>query len=94
MVIRKGDVGDSMFFIVTGDVEVRIGPRTRVLRDGNFFGEMALLDRKPRSADVVTVTPCTLLVLDVSDFYQLAGQQPALIATIDSEAKRRRADDR
>ena len=93
MVIRRGDVGDSMFFIVTGEVEVRIGPRTRALRDGDFFGEMALLDRKPRSADVVTVTPCTVLVLNVAEFYQLVGQQPALIAAIDAEAKRRRADD-
>lgn len=94
MVIRKGAAGDSMFFIVTGEVEVRIGPRTRALRDGDFFGEMALLDRKPRSADVVTVTPCTVLVLNVADFYQLAGQQPALVAAIETEAKRRRADDR
>lgn len=94
MVIRKAAVGDSMFFIVTGEVEVRIGARTKVLHDGEFFGEMALLDRKPRSADVVTVTPCTLLVLNVADFYQLAGQQPALIAAIETEAKRRRADDR
>jgi len=94
IVIYEGEVGDSMFFIVTGEVEVRIGPRTIALRDGSFFGEMALLDRKPRTADVVTVTPCTLLVLNVADFYQLAGRQPALIAAIDTEAKRRRADDR
>ena len=93
-VIRKGAAGDSMFFIVTGEVAVRIGPRTRALRDGDFFGEMALLDRKPRSADVVTVTPCTVLVLNVADFYQLAGQQPALIAAIEAEAKRRRTNDR
>jgi voltage-gated potassium channel len=94
MVIREGEVGDSMFFIVTGEVEVRIRPRTRALRAGNFFGEMALLDRKPRSADVVTLTPCTLLVLNIAEFYQLAGHQPALIAAIDTEAKRRRADNR
>lgn len=92
-VIRKGATGDSMFFIVTGEVEVRIGPRTRALHDGDFFGEMALLDRKPRSADVVTLTSCTVLVLNVADFYQLAGQQPALVAAIEAEAKRRREDD-
>jgi len=39
------------------------------------------------------VTPCTVLVLNVADFYQLAGQQPALIAAIEAEAKRRRARD-
>jgi voltage-gated potassium channel len=37
-VIGKGEVGDAMFFIVTGEVEVRIGPRTRPLRAGGFFG--------------------------------------------------------
>jgi voltage-gated potassium channel len=91
-VIRKGAAGDSMYFIVTGRVEVRLGARTRLLGDGDFFGEMALLDRAPRSADVVTVTPCTVLVLNVADFYQLAGLQPGLLAAIEAEAKRRRAD--
>lgn len=93
-VIRKGAVGDSMFFIVTGEVEVRLDAGIKSLRDGDFFGEMALLDRKPRTADVVTVSPCTMLVLNVADFYQLAGQQPALVGAIEAEAKRRRASDR
>ena len=92
-VVRKGDAGDSMYFIVVGEVEVRLGERTKQLADGDFFGEMALLDRKPRTADVVTSTPCTLLVLNVADFYQLAGQQPALVAAIEAEAKRRREGD-
>jgi len=92
-VIRKGAAGDSMYFIVSGEVEVRLPSGTRTLGEGDFFGEMALLDRKPRSADVVTTKPCTVLVLNVVDFYQLAGQQPALIGAIEAEAKRRRAND-
>lgn len=92
-VIRKGAFGESMYFLVSGEVEVRLGKQVKVLHDGEFFGEMALLDRKPRTANVVTVTPCTVLVLNVADFYQLAGHQPALIAAIESEAIRRRASD-
>ncbi len=93
MVIRKGAAGDSMYFIVSGTVEVKLASGLRTLGLGDFFGEMALLDRKPRSADVFTTSPCTLLVLKVADFYQLAGQQPTLIAAIEAEAKRRRAND-
>ncbi len=92
-VVRKGEAGDAMYFIVRGEAEVRLGGPIAALKEGDFFGEMALLDRKPRSADVVTLTPCTLLVLEVAEFYQLIGQHPALIAAIEAEAKRRRARD-
>lgn len=89
-VIHKGEQGESMYFLVSGAVQVHLGQTRATLKDGEFFGEMALLDRKPRTADVVTVAPCTVLVLEVADFYRLAGQQPALILAIESEAKRRR----
>jgi len=91
VIVRRGGPGDAMYFIVAGEVEVRIAPNPISLRDGAFFGEMALLDRRPRSADIVTVTPCTLLVLNVADFYQVAGQQPTLMTAIEEEAKRRHA---
>ena len=92
-VVREGEPGDAMYFIVRGEVEVRVGKPIATLKEGDFFGEMARLDRKPRSADVVTLTPCTLLALEVSEFYQLIGQHPSLIAAIEAEAKRRRARD-
>ena len=92
-VLRKGEAGDAMYFIVRGQAEVRVGKPIVTLKEGDFFGEMALLDRKPRSADVVTLTPCTLLVLEVAEFYQLIGQHPSLSAAIEAEAKRRRARD-
>jgi voltage-gated potassium channel len=91
VILRRGTPGDAMYFIVSGEVEVRIGAKPIYLRDGAFFGEMALLDRRPRAADVLAVTPCMTLVLDVADFYQIAGQQPALIQAIEAEAKRRHA---
>ena len=91
LIVRRGGPGDSMYFIVSGEVEVRIGASPITLRDGAFFGEMALLDRRPRSADIVSVSPCTILVLNVADFYQIAGQQPSLISAIEAEAQRRHA---
>ena len=90
VVIRRGDVGDSMYFVVSGEVEV--GPGAVRLGAGTFFGELALLDRRPRVADVVTTTPAVLLVLNAADFYQLAGQHRALMTAIEAEANKRRAE--
>jgi voltage-gated potassium channel len=92
-VMRRGDVGDSMFFIASGEVEVRLpnGGSVR-LGDGAFFGEMALLERQPRSASVATTKPTTLLVLYASDFYEIASHIPALAEAVEVEARRRREE--
>ena len=90
IVVRRDEPGDSMFFISEGEVEVRL-PRDSVkLGQGGFFGEMALLDRLPRSATIVTTQPTTLLVLYASDFYQIASNIPSLVAAVEREAQRRR----
>jgi voltage-gated potassium channel len=93
VVVRRGDPGDSMFFISSGEVEVRLpnGGSVR-LGEGAFFGEMALLDRQPRSASVATTRPTTLLVLYASDFYEIASHIPKLAEAVEIEAKRRREE--
>jgi voltage-gated potassium channel len=94
VVVRRDEPGDSMFFISEGEVEVR-APRGPIpLQQGGFFGEMALLDRLPRSATVVTTQPTTLLVLYASDFYEVAANIPSLVEAVEREAQRRRAENR
>jgi NADH:ubiquinone reductase (H+-translocating) len=76
-VFSEGDTGDSLFMILSGRVEVlkRFGGEPIVvgmLEPGEYFGEMALLGRRPRSATTRALTPLDLLVLPGSDFSALA----------------------
>ncbi len=66
IVFRVGDPGDSAYVIESGSVEVLIGReptlhRIHVLQQGDLFGEIALLDGKPRSATVRTLAPTRLV---------------------------------
>lgn len=92
VVVRRGRPGDCMYFIASGEVEVRLEPRPVRLGPGSFFGEMALLERGPRTATVVTTAPTTLLILDVSDFHAFTALHPDLAQTVETEAKRRASD--
>jgi len=92
VVVRRDEPGDSMFFISEGEVEVRLPRGAIALGQGAFFGEMALLDRLPRTATVVTTGPTTLLVLYASDFYEIASNIPSLVEAVEREARRRRAE--
>lgn len=90
MLIRKGQIGDCMYFIADGEVEIELPGDKRVqLASGAFFGEMALFENRPRSANVVTTRTSTLLVLDLVEFRMLMARHPDLAQMIDAEAKRR-----
>jgi voltage-gated potassium channel len=91
MIIRRGQVGDCMYFIGSGEVEVEVAGNHILLDDGAFFGEMALLGNPMRTASVTTTRTSTLLVLDLVDFRMLMAKHPDLAQTIDVEAKRRAA---
>jgi len=86
---RRGDPGDCMYFLVSGEVEVAVAPIPVRLGPGSFFGEMALLGGGIRNATITTTCPTTLLMLDVMDFRTLAAHHPALATAVETEAQRR-----
>lgn len=90
VIVRKGERGDTMYFVVSGEAAVQLDPAPIVLNPGSFFGEMALLFGAPRSATVVATKPSVLLVLDVADLRELAARRPELVDLIEAEAQRRR----
>jgi voltage-gated potassium channel len=89
IIVRRGEPGDCMYFVVSGEVEVQLKPGSVFLGPGDFFGEVALLTGGPRNATIVAVRQCTLLSLDIADFRHLLGRQPELARVIHEEAQRR-----
>jgi voltage-gated potassium channel len=92
MIIRKGQAGDCMYFLASGEVEVDLPGKKIRLGEGAFFGEMALLGSNLRSANITTTRISRLLVLDLVDFRVLMARHPDLAQTIDAEARRRAAE--
>jgi len=89
--IRKGDQADSMYFIVSGEVEVdpESGAPKGKLIEGDFFGEIALIAERTRTATVTTLTPCDLLLLAKADFESFMEAHPDLKEAVRAAAKRR-----
>lgn len=89
--IRKGDQADSMYFIVSGEVEVdleRGAPGGR-LGAGDFFGEIALIAERTRTASITALTHCKLLVLHKDDFESFMEAHPDLRDAVRVAAQRR-----
>src|SRR5579864_5577917 len=85
VIVREGAPGSSMFFITSGEVEVRKkDPNTNIdfllstMGPGQNFGEMSLLTGKPRTATVTTSQPTTCAVLEQKDFQDLLLQFPKI----------------
>jgi voltage-gated potassium channel len=91
-VVRRGRVGDCMYFIAEGEVQVDVEPTPVCLGPGAFFGELALLGNSVRTANVSTTQPSTLLILDLADFRTLTAHHPELARIIEAEGKRRMSD--
>lgn len=82
-IISEGDEGDLFYIIVRGRVEIlkRIDDkdkRVKILEDGDFFGEIALLSNVPRTATVRTVEPTLLISLKRARFLELVASVPGM----------------
>lgn len=79
---HHGDTGDAMYLIETGRVRIHVIDTTghdvtlAELAGGDFFGEMALLDGKPRSADATVLEDSRLAILEREDFLSFVRENP------------------
>jgi CRP/FNR family transcriptional regulator, cyclic AMP receptor protein len=86
VIVRQGARGDSFFVIAEGEATVRQGTRKiGTLGPGDFFGEMALLDGRPRSASVTADTPLVTVRLTRAAFTKALDANPALARAIMAE---------
>jgi uncharacterized protein YhbP (UPF0306 family) len=97
-IVRQGAPADKFFIIVEGEVEViREGAgqpanKLAALKQGQFFGEMAILRDSPRTATVRALTPTTLLTMDRDVFRNLVAQSLATTEDFDRVIRQRFAD--
>jgi len=95
VILFEDDPGDALYVVGKGQVKVvLIGEDGRevilsVLGEGEFFGEMALIDDQPRSAHVIAMEDSTLLVVRREDFQGILTQQPLLALALLRELTRR-----
>lgn len=89
-VVSQGEKGVGFYLILDGTVEVRSGGKAiATLGPSQFFGEMALLDEQPRTADVVGLTAGRCLVLSSWEFWGFLAKEPEAIRTLLQETVRR-----
>src|SRR6185503_12750150 len=84
VVLTEGEMGDSLYMIQSGKVKVFIGDEDgreiilKILSAGDFFGEMSMIDKQPRSASVTTSEASTFLVLTHAAFEKCVEQAPRI----------------
>lgn len=87
MIFSEAQSGHDMFIIQAGQVSITKVVNGQeitlaVLKQGDMFGEMALLENKPRSANAIAHTDCTLLVVNMKNFNVMVTTQPQMIAKL------------
>jgi CPA2 family monovalent cation:H+ antiporter-2 len=88
-IIRAGDTADTAYFIASGEVEISTAGRKIKLQAGDFFGEMALLSKARRTADVTAIDYTQLLQLSRADFLRFMKKHPDIRDHVAALARQR-----
>ena len=76
---RRGEPGREFFLVLEGKASCRVGRRQiGVFKKGDYFGELALLHGGVRTADIVALSPMSLLVLDSREFRSMLTTTPSI----------------
>jgi CRP-like cAMP-binding protein len=84
-VVSKGSPGDAFYVVLSGTAQARGKPAAKVLRSGDYFGEIALLDGGPRSATIVATSELQVMRVPRAAFLQLTNDEPSLTVNMVSE---------
>ena len=95
---REGDPGDEMYLIQSGRIKVTKGEGDEervlaILKEGDFFGEMAVIDGSPRSANAIAIDHVRLTVIDREAFKRQLQENPVIAYVVEVLIKRLRATD-
>jgi ATP-binding cassette subfamily B protein len=88
VIVHEGDPGNRFYIIVRGTVQVLKGSkRIATLQDGDYFGEIALLNDSPRTATVQAIKQCICISLNRQTFFTLLKSHPAVKEQLTAAAK-------
>jgi CPA1 family monovalent cation:H+ antiporter len=97
VIFDEGDPGDALYIIARGVVRVsrrdgNVWRNIASLMAGNFFGEGALLDHRPRNATLTAMTPCSLYKLKRKDLEVVVDVYPNIRRALEQESERRKQE--
>jgi CRP-like cAMP-binding protein len=83
VIARQGEIGTGFFIVISGAARVvRDGETVATIGPGDFFGELSVLDGKPRTAQVISVGPTSCLALATWDFEAVLLAEPKVALAI------------
>ena len=96
VIFSAGDPGDSMYVVKSGEVELKVGERVvETVGPTGFFGEMALIEKDPRTATAIALTDCLLVPINQKRFEFMTHEVPFFaISVMQGLSRRLRAADK